>query len=299
MIDLELMDRLLGALRPETKLVLLGDSDQLPSVNAGAVFADIVAAGRDRASVELVGSYRIDRKDAAGRALAATFGSIRGGKSEALLQSITTRARASEVAFHGVEILEGDHENFFDRWFHERVMTPHYRELTESATFDAEAVFAQLRSHGILTVTNYDAERVNRVFTTMNPTRIGEPVVVLRNDYERGLFNGERGVVTSRGVHFETGITDADAFADAFADTFKDELSTAYAITVHKSQGAELDHVVLVLPPADHPLLTRELLYTATTRARRSVTILGSKEALVAGCGRAVDRRTGILARLA
>jgi len=296
MIDLELMDRLLGAVRPEAKLVLLGDSDQLPSVHAGAVFADIVAAGRDRASVELTGNYRINisRKDAAGRALAATFGSIRGGNSEALLQSITTRGRASEVEFHGVEILEEDHENFLDRWFHERVMTERYRELTGTksfdGTFDAEAVFAHLRSHGILTVTNHDAERVNRVFTSLNLTRIGEPVVVLRNDYERGLFNGERGVVTSSGVHFETGVTDAD--------TFRDELSTAYAITVHKSQGAELDHVVLVLPSADHPLVTRELLYTATTRARSSVTILGSKEALVAGCGRAVDRRTGILTRL-
>ena len=296
MIDLELMDRLLAAVRPEAKLVLLGDSDQLPSVHAGAVFADIVAAGRDRASVELVGNYRINtsRKDAAGRALGATFGSIRGGDSEALLQSITTRGRASEVEFHGVEILEEDHENFLDRWFHERVMTPHYRELTGprsfDGTFDAEAVFAHLRSHGILTVTNHDAERVNRAFTSMNPTRIGEPVMVLRNDYERGLFNGERGVVASSGVHFETGVTDAD--------TFTHELSTAYAITVHKSQGAELDHVVLVLPSADHPLLTRELLYTATTRARSSVTILGSKEVLVAGCGRAVDRRTGILTRL-
>ena len=78
--------------RPEAKLVLLGDSDQLPSVHAGAVFADIVAAGRDRASVELAGNYRINisRKDAAGRALAATFGAIRGGESGALLQSITT-----------------------------------------------------------------------------------------------------------------------------------------------------------------------------------------------------------------
>ena len=299
MIDLELMDRLLGAVRPEAKLVLLGDSDQLPSVHAGAVFADIVAAGRDRASIELTGNYRIDRKDAAGRALAATFSAIRGGETGALLQSITTRGRASEVEFHGVEILEEDHENFLDRWFHDRVMTERYRELTGPKTFDAtsdgafdaEAVFAHLRSHGILTVTNYDAERVNRAFTTMNPTRIGEPVVVLRNDYERGLFNGERGVVTSIGVHFETGVTDADSFTD--------ELSTAYAITVHKSQGAEIDHVVLVLPPADHPLLTRELLYTATTRARSSVTILGSMEALVAGCGRAVDRRTGILTRLA
>jgi len=292
MIDLELMDRLLGAVRPEAKLVLLGDGDQLPSVHAGAVFADIVAAGRDRASVELEGNYRIDRKDAAGRALAATFGSIRSGEPEALLKSITSRAKASEVEFHGVEILEADHENFLDRWFHERVMTPRYRELTNN--LDAEALFAHLRSHGILTVTNHDAERVNGALARMNPTRIGEPVVVLRNDYERGLFNGERGVVTRSGIHFETGITDSDTTADVF----QDELAVAYALTVHKSQGAELDHVVLVLPPADHPLLTRELLYTATTRARQSVTILGSHEALLAGAGRTVDRRTGILTRL-
>jgi len=289
MIDLELMDRLLAAVRPEAKLVLLGDSDQLPSVHAGAVFADIVAAGKGRASVELTGSYRIDRKDAAGRALASTFGSIRSGESEALVQSITTRTSAGEVEFHGVELLEEDHENFLDRWFHERVITPRYRELVEN--FDAQAVFTHLRSHGILTVTNYDAERVNGALTRMNPTRIGEPVVVLRNDYERGLFNGERGVVTGSGIHFETGVTDAAVF--------QDELATAYAITVHKSQGAELDHVVLVLPPADHPLLTRELLYTATTRARKSVTILGSQEALIAGARRVVDRRTGILTRLA
>ena len=76
-------------------------------------------------------------------------------------------------------------------------------------------------------------------------------------------------------------------------------LDTAYAITVHKSQGAEIDHVVLVLPAQDHPLLSRELLYTALTRARKSVTILGSQRAFVTGAGRAVERRTDILDRLA
>jgi exodeoxyribonuclease V alpha subunit len=298
MIDLELMHRLLSAVRPDAKLVLLGDSDQLPSVDAGAVFVDLVACGRGRASVELEGNYRVgvnvNRKNATGRALATTFEAIRSGEPKAILQSLTERAAAGDVEFRGVEILEADHESFLDRWFRERVMTAEYRELAGNASeIDAKAaVFAHLRNHGILTVTKYDAERVNRAFLKKNPTRVGEPVIVPKNDYERGLFNGELGVKTPNVVHFETGLSHTGAFVD--------ELETAYAITVHKSQGAELDHVVLVLPRgSDHPLVTRELLYTAITRARKSVTILGSKEAVVAGAARTIDRRTGILARLA
>jgi exodeoxyribonuclease V alpha subunit len=291
MIDLEMMHRLVSAVRPDAKLVLLGDADQLPSVHPGAVFADVVAAGRGRASVELSGNYRVDRKDAAGRALAAAFAAVRGGEPEAVWKSVTSRAAASEVELHGVEILEADRESFFDRWFTERVMTPGYRELVEAETFDGDAVFALLRRHGVLTATSSDARRVNRAFAARNPSRVGEPVVVRRNDYERGLFNGELGVVTRSGVHFESGLVETRALAG--------ELETAYAITVHQSQGAECDHVVLVLPAADHPLLTRELLYTAMTRARKSVTLLGSKEALIAGAGRALERRTGILSRMA
>ena len=70
-------------------------------------------------------------------------------------------------------------------------------------------------------------------------------------------------------------------------------------MSVHKSQGSEFDHVALVLPEPDHPLLTRELLYTAMTRARKSVTILGSRDALARGISRSVERSTGILEQLA
>jgi exodeoxyribonuclease V alpha subunit len=292
MIDLELMDRLLRALRPQTQLVLLGDADQLPSVHAGAVLGDIVSACEKRGSIVLRENYRVDRKDAAGRALAEAFRSIQTEDFHTLMKSIAVRRQASEVAFHGVELLEEDHEGFLVRWMSERVMPASYLELVRREPFDAGAALGHLRRHGMLAVTSHDAERINETCRLRHPSRRGEPILVTRNDYERGLFNGERGVISgisASGVHFETGATDA----------LREDLSTAYAITVHKSQGAEYDHVAVWLPSYDHPLLTRELLYTAMTRARKSVTLVGSKEAVSAGFGRALERTTGILSRLA
>ncbi len=289
MIDLELMDRLFSALQPQAKLVLLGDADQLPSIHAGAVLGDVVSASQNRGSVELRENFRIDRKDAAGRALAEAFRSIRTEDFHTLMKSIAARRQASEVEFHGVELLEEDHESFLVRWMSDRVLTPGYLALIQQEPFDADAVFSHLRTHGMLAVTNYDADRVNKAYRGRHPSRQGEPVQVLRNDYERGLFNGERGVISASGIHFEGGASNA----------FTGDFSTAYAITVHKSQGAEYDHVAIWLPRYDHPLLTRELLYTAMTRARKSVTLLGSKEAVSAGFGRTLERNTGILSRLA
>lgn len=292
MIDLELMDRLLLAVRPQAHLVLLGDADQLPSVGAGAVFANIVLAGRDRGTVELRESHRVDRTEAGGRTLDAAFRAVQSGDAagpDGLMRSVVSRERAHDVSFQGVELLEGDHERFVDRWMDERILTARYFEAVEGEPFDADAVFSHLRTHGMLAVTRYDVERLNRACRRRHPSREGEPVIVLANDYERGRFNGERGVVVGGDVVFETGIT----------DVLTQEISAAYAITVHKSQGAEYDHVALWLPRADHPLLTRELLYTAMTRARKSVTLLGSREAVAAGCSRVLERVTGILSRLA
>lgn len=208
------------------------------------------------------------------------------------MRSIVSRERAHDVSFQGVELLEGDHERFVDRWMDERVLTPGYLELVNPVgrePFDTGAVFSHWRTHGMLAVTRYDVERLNRACRRRHPSREGEPVIVLTNDYERGRFNGERGVVVGGDVVFETGMTDVLA----------EEISAAYAVTVHKSQGAEYDHVALWLPRAEHPLLTRELLYTAMTRARKSVTVLGSREAVAAGCSRVLERVTGIPSRLA
>ena len=301
MIDLDLMHRLMRAIRPETRLVLLGDANQLPPVGAGAVFRDIARAGGSQATVELRDSYRMDPKDSAGRNLWLVSQNIHAGEAPSLIgpsskpeDSVSIRESAEQVLFRGAELMEGERDAFLDRWMRERVMTPRFRTLVERNDPDGETlatIEAHLGSHRILCVTNADVARINGFFQRAQSSRLGEPVMMLRNDHERGLFNGDSGVSLRSGIVFK-----GRSFDPVLLER---DLAPAYAVSVHKSQGSEYDHVALVLPKPDHPLLTRELLYTAMTRARKSVTILGSRDALAAGISRIVERSTGILEQLA
>jgi exodeoxyribonuclease V alpha subunit len=126
----------------------------------------------------------------------------------------------------------------------------------------------------------------------------GRPLIVVHNDPLNGLFNGDSGIVVAR-----PGEPDAVCFphgSDERTVEFAriEAAEPNWAMTVHKSQGSEFDHVVVVIPPPPVPLLTRELLYTAITRARRKVTILGSAEAFAEGIGRRISRASGLTGRL-
>jgi exodeoxyribonuclease V alpha subunit len=131
----------------------------------------------------------------------------------------------------------------------------------------------------------------------------GAPVVLERNDYGRGLFNGDQGVIANvEGI--EGAATEPAAIflrgglPLAVEASNLPDLSLAFAMTVHKAQGSEFDHVALVLPDADLPLLTRELVYTAITRARRSVLIVAEAELLKRAVSRTVERYSGVAERL-
>jgi exodeoxyribonuclease V alpha subunit len=131
----------------------------------------------------------------------------------------------------------------------------------------------------------------------------GRPVIVTANDYASELFNGDVGVVAPRpgdpagklAVHFRT--RDPDGVRSVALSRLP-EHETAYALTVHKSQGSEFAEVALVLPSRPSPLLTRELVYTAVTRARRRVTIFGSESVLRTAIGRRIERVSGLAERL-
>jgi exodeoxyribonuclease V alpha subunit len=131
----------------------------------------------------------------------------------------------------------------------------------------------------------------------------GAPVLVQRNDYERGLFNGDQGVVVEVDAGEGAGPSLMAVFArgqgfDAWPVDEIQDLTAAFAMTVHKAQGSEFDRVLLVLPGEDLPLLTRELVYTAITRARRSVAIVGARDLLVRAASRSIERHSGIAERL-
>ena len=132
----------------------------------------------------------------------------------------------------------------------------------------------------------------------------GEPVMMTRNDAARGIFNGDQGIVLrvrrqgERRHRFHAVFRKADGFRAFLVSELWDDLVHAFAMTVHKSQGSEYRDVLLVLPQsADSPLLTREILYTAVTRAKASVVVCGSLECLAAGAGRVTARRSALAER--
>src|SRR5262249_10518803 len=128
---------------------------------------------------------------------------------------------------------------------------------------------------------------------------LGEPVLVTRNDYRHGLYNGDQGLVLRIAVDEVEPLPmvvlrGAVGFRVFPLPTLRGGLEPAWASTVHKAQGSGPAHVALVLPAVETRLLTRELLYTAVTRARRSVVIAGSRERLAAAAARAVERWSGV-----
>jgi len=179
-----------------------------------------------------------------------------------------------------------------------------------------EALWAQLQRGRILTVTRalptgsialnahlHDLA-LDRSSLASRPEFVpGEPVMVTANDYHRGLFNGDQGIVVraDEGLehhHFRAVFRIAGQLRPFAIEALRDRLELSWALTVHKSQGSELDAVALILPHEDLPLVTRELLYTGVTRARTGVVICGSKAVLTTGAKRGALRHSKLGARL-
>ncbi len=357
MVDLDLMDRLLRAMHPEGRLVLLGDADQLPSVDTGAVLRDLCSAKateRARRAVVLRHSFRARADDPSGRAILSVAQSINDGDTEALLNCsesetsaskvppcLVKRDRAVELQFEGAEMLEGSLEEtefFLERWLgrleeglpdlEERLSRAYVLAADGFGPEDTAALLVLLghfERFRILCATRMPldgtgSEAVNRWFhrrrlrslgvgSTKDGPRflVGEPVLVTRNDHLRRLYNGDSGLIVwvSRDGEDERSKSSpvavfprGDALAAFSLESLRGKLEPAWATTVHKAQGSEYDHVAVMLPTIDVRPLTRELLYTAVTRAKRSVTILGSRKRLVAGTSRRMDRASGLSARL-
>ena len=338
MISLEHMDHLLRALAPGARLVLLGDADQLPSVEAGRAFRDLVE-GLASSCVRLRTSYRMREADPEGRNILSVARVIHEPTSGDLWRGpepIRPRTRVEELEGRGVELLApepGVLEAFFRRWFSETVLglggfaekagrvfvhreegwSPEdaavLRELSDH--FDRFRILGALREAGELRgVTEVNALLHGWMAAHMGeglrhsvPFFAGEPVLMTANDHRRGIYNGDHGLVLK--VRFEDGVRQAAVFPRiggfrAFPlDALRTQLELCYAMTVHKSQGSEYERIALVLPRTDHKALTKELLYTALTRARKSVVLLAEPERIAFALGNPTRRDSGLADRLA
>jgi len=298
MVDLSLMCRLMEAAAPETRVILLGDKDQLASVDAGAILGDICAAPNIQdCIVNLVHSYRFGPGSGIGR-LAE---SIRSGDADDAMACLNNPGAADVSLIDGST--PGSLTNVLSP-FIRRHYLPLITDVNPESRLGALGGFRILCAHrrGI-----FGSETLNDLAEAMlqGQTQLdgdllwysGRPVMIMENDYQLGLFNGDVGIAAKPDkdspeirVYFPDGTDGVRALAPSRLPAHQ----SVYAMTVHKSQGSEFDHVLLVLPPVRSPVITRELLYTAVTRAKQTVTIFGSELVIREAIATPVQRASGL-----
>lgn len=335
MVDLALMSKLVDAIPPHAKLVLVGDKHQLASVEAGAILGDVcdatrreqaprsrvfdrhlasllrptqeptVTVGDDAAPpiadclVDLVESHRFGSNSAIGR-LAEAIKHGRADEATSRLQAAMgdrggeltmvrlgdTDSLASVLAGPIIDGYSGylstkDPEERLARLGAFRLLSPHRRGPlgVEQLNLLATRILAR---HKLLTVDGdwYD----------------GRPVMITANDAALNLFNGDVGVVGRDGdgklrVYFSDS---SGGLRRPIAPSRLPAVETVFAMTVHKSQGSEFDRVGILVPQQMSSLLTRELLYTAITRARQQVTLFGTTRVVAEAIGRRIERASGL-----
>jgi len=305
MLSLSMAARLLEALRPQTRLLLVGDADQLSSVDAGAVLSDIVRGleAHPRKPVErLVTTHR--------------FGEGIGHLAQALRDAETDPTSAADRV---VEVLSSGHEDVewidpddvdamaaFRADLHARAAdlldTARRRSAAEAVeALDRHRLLCAHRE-GPYGVAGWNRE-VERMLAEHGESYVyqdwyaGRPVLVTSNDRLLGLNNGDMGITVFGEGRLRVVLPGVDGLT-SFPTTRMPAVETVYAMTIHKSQGSQASTVSVILPPEDSPLLTRELFYTAVTRAQDKVRVVGSEAAVRAAATRTVQRASGLRDRL-
>lgn len=333
MIDLPMMARLIDALPDHTRVIFLGDRDQLASVEAGAVLGDICAwvnagytperaknlqrltgyavpAGEGTQAAELRDrlcllrkSYRFGSDSGIGRlAKAVNDGDVKGMR-EVLAQGFGDIHLAPLQSTSDYEAMLSDAREGYK---------PYLESLKAQA--QPEAVIAAFGHYQLLCALRegpYGVGGINAQFEQQlaNARQItlsrhsrwyeGRPVMITRNDSALGLFNGDIGITLDRGNGPRVWFPMPDGSIKSVQPSRLPEHETAWAMTVHKSQGSEFNHAALILPPQSVPLVTRELVYTAITRAKKQLSLYAGKALLEKAVTLKTERRSGLAALFA
>ncbi len=325
MVDLALMRRLVDAVPESARLILLGDRDQLASVEAGAVLGDICNVGRSwgrsRAArqeiaeltgaelagpeaapaiadciVELRHSWRFGVNTPIGRLARA----VNDGDGDTVVEILRDPESPEVELLAPLPLAQAAvDELVLDRYA--AYLEPGLKPASILDRLDSFRILCAHRRgrRGVIQV-NEHVETALAEAGLIDPSGrvyVGRPVLITRNDHAQGLYNGDIGVVAAT----EDGVRVAFAGPEGVRLLSAARLpphETVYAMSVHKSQGSEFDSVALVLPEVTSRILSRELLYTALTRARRQVHLVGDPEVIRAAVGRRVIRTSGLRDRL-
>jgi len=332
MIDVALMAKLTQAVPPQARLILLGDRDQLASVEAGAILGDICDTGNFHHFSE---SFCRILDEITGETLTGTPADDKG-KSDALRLSDSVVLLRKSYRFgekSGIgrlsrRINAGDGKGALEVLSSDTYPDVQWRTLPRSEDLpravrktvvdqfgaylkciddpaSAFQIFDRFRILGVLRQGPFGVVRLNEIVEAIlraegfmrSPTLWypGRPVMVIRNDYSLRLFNGDVGItMTDPAGRVRVWFPDGKGAGRSFSPLRLPEHETVYAMTVHKSQGSEFNRVMLILPNQDTPVMTRELLYTGVTRAVDGVEIWGLRPLLIKAAGRPIQRTSGL-----
>ncbi|HLR38206.1 MAG TPA: exodeoxyribonuclease V subunit alpha, partial [Chitinophagaceae bacterium] len=328
MLDVALFSKFLEAINPKTKVVLLGDKDQLASVEAGSLFGDLCSAVPPNRFNEDRIAWMNQFMDGANKIKSSSdkdnhhlfSGHVIELKHSHRFSDDEGIGKLSKAIIHSQkEIIQGFFENTDARVLmdtqNDRSIFPNfvagYKSYIEET--DIKSAFKKLNQLRVLCAVregpdgiyalNREIERLlERKGWIIKNSDFYEnrPVIINSNNYELGLFNGDIGIVRkdNNGV-LKVWFEESDGSLKSVFPSFIDSAETVFAMTIHKSQGSEFQKVMVVLPEIEElPLLTRELLYTGVTRAREKVILRGKKEVILASVDKKVQRASGIAERI-
>ena len=302
MLSMSMMFHLLEALRDEARIMLVGDPDQLASVDAGTVLADIALGAKNKGSaiaprIELLtGQHRF----AADSPIAGIANAIRMGNVEDTLEILSSKH--PQLTWIDPSDNTEDIEELLE------LVVDHARAMGKLAA-DGEFIEAvQLRKevqvlcalrNGQFGVAGWNRMVEQKLgMNAANQWYLGRPVLVSSNDRTTGLYNGDVGIVCANSDGSRVAAFSSTDEKFRFPVTRLPDVETVHALTIHKSQGSEYEHAVVVLPTHESRILTRELLYTGATRARTKLTIIATPEVISLSVKNPIRRATGLARRL-
>jgi|AntRauTorcE11897_2_1112592.scaffolds.fasta_scaffold02585_4 exodeoxyribonuclease V alpha subunit len=325
MIDLSLMHRLIKHLSPDTTLVLLGDKNQLASVEAGSVFADL--CGKEGNAFR---SETLDKLKAGGIQLSESYAGKMSAAHDSIVyltksyrfdadsgigtlaESVKTgleSAHAVDTVFREYDDIDHVPFSYTKDDFSGMMLNISERVSIASEITDVSDLLDFWKQQIWLTVVRRGlsgSDRLNQLaeqtLATKRTVRMnqgwysGRPVIVTRNDYDLGVYNGDFGVCMLSGNEENRYVmyVQSGAGIKKIRPERLQHFKPAYFLTVHKSQGSEFDTINLLMPKEYVPVLTKELLYTAITRAKKKFVLHGSRTLFVKGSNSSTERFSGL-----
>lgn len=299
MVDIHMMYRLFDALKPTTKLILVGDKNQLPSVEAGALLGDFLYRSNEEEhlmynNVVMLKTFYRSNKRIIELATRVIDGDVKG-TLELLGEGLNERAHYDLPDFDS--FISDIKRNFREGCKPFRSPVSNYKNHLE----DIDNYFTLFSSFTLLTpsrkglwgTTSINKRMRHEYGGSYQPFYHGEPIMITRNDYINRLFNGDRGIVFKFSNGMYAFFKDATGYRVISVSKLVD-YETSYAGTVHKSQGSEFDQVAIVIPEGSDKLLTREILYTALTRAKNRILLYGNEAEIIKSVEEKIVRSSGI-----